>query len=92
MRRAGNRPRSAVPEFPGSICPGNHEDLEIERWIQDHHQAEANANTTRGKVEAAIEQLVALLDSLDGDAEAEPDHDGEEGAEGEAWLQAVTLT
>jgi hypothetical protein len=37
----------------------------------------------RARVEAQVEWLIALLDSLDGDADFEPDCDAEEGADAE---------
>jgi len=47
--------------------------------------------TVREELEQAVERAIDALNELDGDAEAERDYDGEEGAEGEAWVQSVSL-
>ena len=44
----------------------------------------------RARIEALAAWLIDLLDRMDGDAEAEPDHDAEE-EPGEAWAQPVRL-
>ena len=41
----------------------------------------------RGQIEAAIENLIAMLDQIDGDAEAEPIDEREPDADAEAWEQ-----
>ncbi|MCK8788166.1 hypothetical protein M0638_27845 [Roseomonas sp. NAR14] len=44
----------------------------------------------RARIEALAAWLIDLLDRMDGDVEAEPDHDGEE-EPAEAWAQPVRL-
>jgi hypothetical protein len=46
---------------------------------------------TRARLEAAAERLIGALDALDGDPDAEPDHEGE-AAPDEASAQPLTLT
>ncbi|MCK8788291.1 hypothetical protein M0638_28470, partial [Roseomonas sp. NAR14] len=50
----------------------------------------APALCQRARIEALAAWLIDLLDRLDGDAEAEPDHDGEEEPD-EAWMQPAML-
>lgn len=44
----------------------------------------------RARIEALAAWLIDLLDRLDGDADAEPDHESEE-EPGEAWAQPARL-
>ncbi|MCK8788223.1 hypothetical protein M0638_28130 [Roseomonas sp. NAR14] len=50
----------------------------------------APALCQRARIEALAAWLIDLLDRMDGDVEAEPDHDGEE-EPGEAWAQPPVL-
>ena len=83
------RPDVPTPTFSGSLV--RLEDLDFECWIFDHRREAQFRQTARGKIETAIERLVALLDHIDGDAEAEPIDEREPDHEGEEWEQPVSL-
>lgn len=83
-------PRTPKPEeYPGSLT--RNEDLDYDRWQASHRRAENFAATPRGKIETAIEQLIALLDQIDGDSDAEDIDEPEPDQEGEASAQPVSL-
>jgi hypothetical protein len=51
----------------------------------------ARIPTSRAAIEDMIERLIARLDTMDGDPDAEPDHDSE-AAPHEASLQPICMT
>ena len=79
----------APAKFPGSLT--RLADLEADVWARDTRVDAAFKQTTRGQVETAIERLIGLLDTLDGDADTETIDEREPDHEGENSLQPVSL-